>query len=242
MSINCIVVDDEAIARKGIERYIKELDFLDLKGVCKNAMQANTLLKEYDIDLIFLDIEMPMISGIDFLKSLKNAPKVIFTTAYSEHAIDSFEFDVIDYLIKPISFEKFLQAANKAYRLIIQENKVEDTPNQPEPTEDYIFVKVDKQLIKVSFSEILYIQGMQNYVTIYTKTDKLLTLVPLKKIHEMLPGNYFVQTHKSYIVSVKQVEAIMGNMIMIEKHSIPISRNFKDEVMKALVDGKILRK
>ena len=245
MKINCVIVDDEALARRGLEKYVKEIEFLELKGVCKNAMQVNTVLNEEKIDLLFLDIEMPMISGIDFLKSLKVAPKVIFTTAYSEYAIDSFEFDVVDYLIKPISFERFLQASNKAYQQIAKETKPEAIIKQAtekEAEEEYIFVKTDKQLVKVKLDDILYIESMQNYIRIITEKETHITLVPLKKILEILPENNFIQIHKSYIISKSKVEAISGNQAVIGETKIHIARSFKEDVIKSLTEDKILKK
>jgi len=240
MKINCIIVDDEALARRGLEEYTRNIDFLEVKGVCKNAVQANMLLKSEQVDLIFLDIEMPLISGMDFLKSLNNPPKVIFTTAYSEYALESFAFDVVDYLVKPISFERFLQAVNKAYRLL-EGNKVE-VIKPVESKQDFIFVKVDKDFVKIKYDEILFIQGMQNYVMIFTATNKQMVLVPLKSVLEMLPADRFYQVHKSFIVSLEKVNAISGNQLVIGEHKIPISRDKKDEVVKLLMENKILKK
>lgn len=240
MKINCIIVDDEALARRGLEEYTRNIDFLELKGVCKNAVQANMLLKSEQVDLIFLDIEMPLISGMDFLKSLNNPPKVIFTTAYSEYALESFAFDVVDYLVKPISFERFLQAVNKAYRLL-EGNKVE-VIKTAETKEDFIFVKVEKDFVKIKYNEILFVQGMQNYVMIFTATNKQMVLVPLKSVLGMLPTDGFYQVHKSFIVSLEKVKAISGNQLVIGEHKVPISRNKKDEVVKLLMENKVLKK
>lgn len=242
MRIKCIIVDDEAFARKGLEKYAQTIDFLEVKGLCKNAIQANTLLKSEEIDLIFLDIEMPLISGMDFLKSLNNPPKVIFTTAYSEYAIESFEFDVVDYLVKPISFERFLQAANKAYNMLADRKNEAVSEAENGKNLDYIFVKVDKELVKIKLDEILFIQGMQNYVNIVTTTSKHMVLVPLKNVLEMVPESKFYQTHKSYIISLDKVHAISGNQIIIADQRIPISRTCKEELMNRLLKSKILKK
>ncbi len=242
MKINCIVVDDEALARKGLEKYIKEIEILRLHSICKNAMEANTALTNGDVDLIFLDIEMPMLTGIDFLKALKQTPKVIFTTAYSEYAIESFEFDVIDYLIKPISFERFLQAANKAHRIISKNSLPPKSEVNKEEEEEFIFVKADKQLIKIYLNDILFIESMQNYIRIHTHKKSYLTLVPLKRIFEILPEKTFLQVHKSYVISVPLVEAIIGNQILIGEHKIPIGRNLKESVLKYLTKDKLLKK
>ncbi len=243
MKINCLIVDDEALARKGLEKYVMEIDFLELKGICKNAIEANSIINQQKIDLLFLDIEMPMLTGIDFLKSLKDSPKVIFTTAYSNYAIESFEFDVIDYLVKPISFERFLQAANKAHKRIGIENP---SPKTQEPAKEkeaeFIFIKTDKQLVKVFLDDILFVQSMQNYSRIVTKETAHLTLVPLKKVSEILPDSEFLQVHKSYIIAKSKVEVILGNQIIIGEHKIPISRGIKDDVISILVGKRILKK
>lgn len=244
MKISCIIVDDEAIARRGLKNYVEAIDFLDLKGTCINAMQANTLIKTERIDLLFLDIEMPLITGMDFLKSLSHPPKVIFTTAYSEYAIDSFEFDVIDYLIKPISPERFLQACNKAYTVFESasaKTSSESSVDQKEE-QDYLFVKVDKELIKIKNEEILFVEGMQNYICIHTQSAKHIVLVPLKNVLNLLPQKQFYQVHKSYIVALNKVQAISGNQLIVSEHKIPISRNKKEEIVKLLTNNKILKK
>lgn len=243
MKINCIIVDDEAIARKGLKKYVEAIDFLDLKGEAINAIQANTLIKTESIDLIFLDIEMPLISGMDFLKSLTNPPKVIFTTAYSEYAIDSFQFDVIDYLVKPISPERFLQACNKAYNIFKSNNpKTANISIERLQEQDYLFVRVDKELIKIKHADILFIEGMQNYIKIHTTTTNYIVLVPLKKVFNLLPLEEFYQVHKSYIVALNKVQAISGNQLVISDDKIPISRNKKDEVVRLLTTNRILKK
>ncbi|MCP3931392.1 MAG: response regulator transcription factor [Bacteroidetes bacterium] len=241
MKIKCIIVDDEALARKGLEKYVKEIDFLELKGTCKNALEANSLINQEKIDLLFLDIEMPMLSGIDFLKSLKHSPKVIFTTAYSEYAIDSFEFDVIDYLVKPISFERFLQASNKAYRSMSNSNSP-DSLEVEKKEKEFIFIKTDKQLVKVFLHEILFVQAMQNYSRVTTSDTSLLTLIPLKKVNDFLPETDFTQVHKSYIISRSKIDAIVGNQIIIGDYKIPIARSMREEVIGQLVGKRILKK
>ena len=244
MKINCIIVDDESIARKGLKKYVDAIYFLDLKGTCINAMQANSLLKTEKIDLVFLDIEMPLITGLDFLKSLSNPPKVIFTTAYSEYAIDSFQFDVIDYLVKPISPERFLQACNKAYKVFeVNTSQTTNSIFEKEQDEEHLFVKVNKELIKIKHDDILFIEGMQNYIKIYTgSTHYYMVLVPLKNVFSMLPEMLFYQVHKSYIVALNKVQAISGNQLIISENKIPISRNKKEEVLKLLTNNKILKK
>ena len=242
MKINCIIVDDEALARNGLKKYVNEIHFLELKGVCKNAMEAIHILKEEKVDLLFLDIQMPMLTGIELLKSLKHTPKVIFTTAYSEYAIESFEFDVVDYLVKPISFDRFLQASNKAYRFIFENTPMEKSEQESEEEEPFFFLKTDKQLVKIMLDEILFVEALQNYIRVHTHDKALITLVPLKKILEILPQKDFIQVHKSFIISRTKVEAIVGNQIIIGIHKIPIARSMKEETLDLLVKGKLLKK
>jgi DNA-binding LytR/AlgR family response regulator len=205
-------------------------------------MEANAILNKENIDLIFLDIEMPMLTGIDFLKTLKQSPKVIFTTAYSEYAIESFEFDVLDYLVKPISFERFLQAANKAHRLFSESKMPVVIEKKQESEDDYIFIKTDKQLVKITLKNILFVESMQNYIRIFTRTQSHITLVPLKKILEILPPNLFIQVHKSYLIAQNAVDAIVGNQILIGEYKIPIGRSMREEVLQILVKDRVLKK
>lgn len=233
--ITCLIIDDEALAREGLEKYVNQIDFLDLIGVCKNALQAQSIMNEYEIDLLFLDIEMPKIMGIDFLRSLKNAPFIIFTTAYSQYAIESFEFDVIDYLVKPITFERFLQASNKANRLINKKKHRIETPS-------YFFVKVDGKLIKLFVKDILFVESVQNYINIHTLERKYMVLMPLKVMLSYLPEAEFIQTHKSYVVSKFKIAEIEGNQIRIGTHKIPISRRLKDSSLKSIIADRLLDK
>lgn len=240
MKINCIIVDDESLARKGLNEYTKSIDFLNVVGVCKNAMEADAILRKEQVDLLFLDIEMPLISGMDFLKTLPHPPKVIFTTAYSEYALDSFAFDVIDYLVKPISFERFLKAANKAYK-VFSDKKQEAVPESND-RQNYFFAKVDKEFVKIKYHEILYIQGMQNYVNIVCEGHTKMVLIPLKNVFGSLPEDQFLQVHRSFIVNKEKIEAISGNQLLIKDDKIPLSRHLKESVVDELTKNKILKK
>ena len=234
-TLSCIIVDDEPLARQGLEKYVEQIDFLDLKATCKNAMQANTILQEESIDLLFLDIEMPMLSGIEFLKTLKKAPAVIFTTAYAKYALEGYEFDVIDYLLKPISFERFLQASNKAIRLLNHQT-VASTD------ELFIFVKTDKQLVKLRVNDILYIESMQNYILFHTLNEKVISLVPMKNVFELLSKDDFIQIHKSYVVAKDKVESISGNQLSMNGVKLPISTRMRNEVVSSLTGSRLLKK
>jgi DNA-binding LytR/AlgR family response regulator len=233
MKISCIITDDEPIARKGLEGYVEKIGFMQLAGVCENALQLNTLLKQQPVDLLFLDIEMPYITGIDFLKTAVNPPKVIFTTAYEQYAIKGYEMDVLDYLLKPVSFDRFLKAANKAHDYFL-----------PKLTSDeqYLFIKTDNKLEKVVFDDILFIEAMENYVGIYQHGKKMITHATLKSLQEKLPAHKFLQPHKSYLVNISAIGSIEGNILHIDSFQVPISKYQKDEVLEKIVNNKLLKK
>jgi len=233
MKISCIITDDEPIARKGLQGYIGKIDFLELKGVCEDAIQLNNLLKQAPVDLLFLDIEMPYVSGIEFLTNTVSPPKVIFTTAYERYAIKGYELDVLDYLLKPISFERFMKAANKAYEFF--------NTNQ-EPSSQYLFVKTDSKLEKVNFGEILFVEAMENYVGIYLAAKKLIIHSTLKALQEKLPVQDFLQPHKSYLINLNHINSIEGNMLHIGDYQVPISKYQKEEVMERILNNKLLKK
>ena len=224
MTITCSITDDEPMARKGLQRYIEKIDFLELVGVCEDALQLNSILQTKKVDLLFLDIEMPYLSGIEFLKNLANPPKVIFTTAYENFALQGFELDVLDYLLKPISFERFLKASNKAA----------DYFNAKGQSDKYLFVKVDKRLEKIVFNDILFVEALQNYISIQTSTKKLLVHTTLKSIEEKLPA-FFIQPHKSFLINVNSVGAIEGNMLQLGSFKVPISKYQKEMVMEKVI-------
>ncbi|HEY4148488.1 MAG TPA: LytTR family DNA-binding domain-containing protein, partial [Chitinophagaceae bacterium] len=196
--IKCVITDDEPIARKGLAGYIEKIDFLTLSGVCEDAIQLNALLKQQPVDLLFLDIQMPYITGIEFLQNQPHAPKVIFTTAYEQYAIRGYELDILDYLLKPIPFERFLKAANKAWDFF---------QSRQSPTGNYMFVKTDNKLEKVQFDEILFVEAMENYAGIYVGDKKLITHATLKSIQEKLPPGAFIQPHKSYLVNIDAINS-----------------------------------
>jgi len=212
---------------------------LELSGICSNAVEAISFLKDNAVDLLFLDIQMPHLLGTNFLRTLKNAPKVIFTTAYRKYALEGFDVNALDYLVKPISFERFLKAALKAkeYYEIRKENEAKSTGD-----EEYFFVKADNKLVKIFFNEILFVEALQNYVTIHTATKKYITYLTFKSVEEYLPKEAFIKTHKSYIVSAAKIDSIEGNDIRIKEYHVPISRNEKDLVMERLLKGKFLKR
>jgi DNA-binding LytR/AlgR family response regulator len=240
MKLNCLVVDDEPVARKGIAEYVNEIDFLNLAGQCENAMKASSLLNQQAVDLIFLDIQMPKISGIDFLKTLKSPPLVIFTTAYSEYAVEGYSLDVVDYLMKPITFDRFLKAAQKA--LEVHSLKRSAATHLRDAQADYFFVKCDSKFEKVFYNEVRYIEAMQNYAVIHTLNRKLITYITMSSLEQQLPGDQFLKVHKSFIVAVAHIKALEGNEILMGETRIPISRNLKDEVVNQILGNKLFKR
>jgi DNA-binding LytR/AlgR family response regulator len=235
--IKCIITDDEPFARKGLQGYAAQIDFLELRGVCENAVELNSMLKKEPVDLLFLDIEMPYMTGIDFLKHHPGAPKVIFTTAYEKYALQGFELEVLDYLLKPIPFERFLKAANKAYDYLLgAQNGAGPAP------EDYIFVKADSRLEKIHFADVLFAEALENYVAIYTREKKVITHLTLKMLQEKLPATLFVQPHKSYLAAIDKIGSIEGNILHIDHYQVPISKYQKDEIMEKIVNSKLLKR
>lgn len=229
--IRCIVTDDEPIARKGLCGYVEKVPFLKLAGTCEDALQLSVMLKSERPDLLFLDIEMPFVSGIDFLSGITDAPQVIITTAYEQYAIKGYELDVADYLLKPISFERFLQSVNKVYARIDAQ-----IPDE----EGYIFVKSNGLLKKLFFDDILFIEGLENYVLVYTVSSKEVVHVTLKNLSLSLPEERFLQVHRSYIVNKKKVDAIEGNMVCIGEKRISVSRSFRASVFASLLGNHLL--
>ncbi|RLD64171.1 MAG: DNA-binding response regulator [Bacteroidetes bacterium] len=239
MNINCLIVDDEQLARGLLERYISKIPYLSLKKSCKSALEAIDCLQKGDVDLMFLDIQMPDITGIAFLQTLKKKPLVIFTTAYEEYAIDGYELDVIDYMLKPIAFERFLQGANKALEQIKLINTAANTihitqKTAKNDTKDYIQLKSNHKIYNIKYVDILYIEGLKEYVTFYTKDKKIIVLESLKNLEEKLPKNQFIRIHKSYIVNSDMVESLYGNQLEINNKYIPIGKMYLEKVKKKL--------
>lgn len=233
MKIKCIITDDEPMARKGLRGYIEKIDFLTLMGECEDAIQLNTLLKNEPVDLVFLDIEMPEMTGLELLSNLTNPPKVIIVSAYEQYALQGYEFDVVDYLLKPVSFDRFLKSVNRVHDLLQTEQKEEN---------EYIFVKSDKQFKKILFKDILFIESMENYVVIQTTSSKEVVYTTLKQIYESLPQTVFLQTHRSYLVNMEQVTAIDGNQLTIPPYKIPVARNVRDTIFNLILNNRLINK
>jgi len=246
MSINCILIDDEPLARAGLKEYIADIDFLNLVGEFDNPLSATGLLGSGAVDLLFLDIQMPKITGLDFFKTLKNPPAVIFTTAYPQYALDGFEVNALDYLVKPISFDRFLKAALKAkeFHGLRHESGsgAEKAVMSSGTTPEYFFIKADNKLVKIFLDDILFVEALQNYVTIYTTSKKYISYLTIKSVEDYLPADQFIKVHKSFIISAARVDSIDGNEVVMGQHRIPISRSLKDEVTDKLLNGKFLKR
>lgn len=232
--IKCVITDDEPMARKGIKGYVEKVDFLELVGVCEDAVSLNSLLREQPVDLLFLDIEMPYINGLELLQSINNPPKVIFTTAYEQYAIKGFELEAVDYLLKPISFERFLKSVNRVYNLFRQ--------TSAPAASDHLFIKTDDKLVKISINDIVYIEAMENYINIYTAQTRYITHTTLKSVLECITDPGFIQTHKSFVINAAKITSIEGNLIELGKHQVPVSRSMKDAVLEKILKNKLLKK
>lgn len=239
--LKCVTIDDEPLARECIASYISEIDFLQLAGSGRNPVELIRLLGEQQVDLVFLDIQMPVMNGIEFLEMQQKLPMVIITTAYPNYALEGYQLDVLDYLVKPITFTRFLKAATKArdYHQLLNSSVL---PGRSISQPDYFFVKCDYKYERICFHDILYIEAMQNYVTIYTDKGKYITLLYLKTVEEKLNKQSFIRVHKSYIVSIPKIEAIENNEIIIRSSRIPISRNYYDHVLEKVVNERLWRK
>lgn len=230
--IQTLVVEDEPLAREGLINYIKDIDFLEVKAACENALEANQVLTNTTIELMFLDVQMPKITGIDFLKSIKEPPMVIMTTAYPNFALQGYELDVLDYLVKPVPFERFLKAVNKARDFFELKTRSYEPANI---REDYFFVKCDYRYEKIHFDDVLYVEGKENYVVIHTATKQFMTLLRMKNMEETLPPSSFIRIHKSYIASLKAISAIDGNEVVVGNRKLPLSREKKAEILERLL-------
>ncbi|OQX79843.1 MAG: DNA-binding response regulator [Bacteroidetes bacterium 4484_249] len=236
--MKCIIVDDESPAIQILSNYVSKMPVLQLVDTCDNAMKAIEVLHKNPVDLIFLDIHMPGMSGLDFIRSLKFKPLVILITAYPQYALEGFELDVVDYLLKPVSFERFVQAVNKALERTGNKSFADSRPAETEnrvEVKDYMFVKADYKLVKVIFNKIVYIEGLREYVRIHTTDNqRIITLQSLRHLEEMLPEKKFIRIHKSYIVAIEKINAIVGNSIEIGKELLPIGKSYKENVLKVL--------
>ena len=225
--IRCLIVDDEPLAREILGQYVSQSDELQLVGTCKNANEVVELLQKEPVDVLFLDIQMPGISGMALMKSLENPPLVVFTTAYDQYAVEGYEVSAVDYLLKPISPDRFKKAVEKVREMIQYKKSSSRDLN-------YMFIRADYQDIKVMFDDILYVEGLKDYVKVVTKEKRIITLTNIKGMLEKLPQDRFIRVHKSYIVAKDKVQTIKGTILTIDDKEIPIGLTFKDNFMKGM--------
>jgi two-component system LytT family response regulator len=229
---NCLVVDDEPMARDVLRRYIEKVPTLKLAGECSNAIDALVFLQNTNIDLIFLDIRMPELLGTDFVKALQNPPKIIFTTAFKEYALEGYDLDVIDYLLKPVRFERFLKAVNKAFPRKDEASQSNGIANERKTGTDFIYLRVDRKLVKIILSDILYIESARDYVKVITKDKSYVTRQTISSIEAMLSGNEFVRIHRSYIVAVNKIKSLTNELVEIGATELPIGKLYKNNFLK----------
>ena len=254
MLLKAIIVDDEPVARKVLREYIEDIDYLELAGMAEHPLKADALMAEGKVDLLFLDINMPKLSGIEFLRASRGGeaqPLVIITTAYAEYALDGFDLDVVDYLVKPISFERFLKACQKARARQTERLRKPDEPpgqrgaNGPaggrQPA-DHFFVKCGDSLEKIVYGELLYVEAMMNYVVLHTVNRKLIAYLTLKGILSQLPAHVFVQVHKSFVVNREFVSSIRGNVLQLGTAAVPVSQHFYEAAMQEILKDRILKR
>ncbi len=235
--IQCIIVDDEPVAREILETHLAKIDRIKIVASCKNAVEAFNAINQYKVDLIFLDINMPEISGLSFAKSINKESKVIFTTAYREYAVEGFDLQAVDYLLKPISFERLLQALNK----YLNENNIviqSDPINIEEEKSDYFFVRSDRKMIKISFPEILYIESLSDYIKIHLTDKNVVTRETIANIETKLPQKDFIRTHRSFIIAKSAVDSYTSEYVEIGKKQIPISRSYKSDILERLEENQ----
>ncbi len=236
--MNCIIVDDEPLAREGMELNVEDVPYLKLVGQFGNALLANDFLVQHAVDLMFLDIQMPGITGLEFLRNLKNPPMVILTTAYPQYALEGFELDVIDYLVKPVRLQRFIKATNKAKEIYDLKTQVANVIEKIE--DDFIYIKSDRKYIRLFFKDIKYIKGMKDYVMIYAGTQRFMTAMNIKTIFAQLPQHIFARVSKSHLININYIDAIDLDLIQLAGEEIPLGRTYKEEFIKKFVKTNLI--
>jgi two-component system, LytTR family, response regulator len=237
MKLSCLIIDDEEIAARGVEGYVRQVPYFENVHLCDSALKAMDILANNPIDIIFLDIEMPKLTGLQFLKSLTSSPLVVIISAYSDYALESYELEVMDYIVKPFSFDRFLKACNKC-------KEYADLKNRPGAASDegYFFIKANNRIEKIMTNEVLFIEALENYINIYTAHKKYLSLVGLNAIESYLDSRQFIKVQKSYVVAKSKIDSIEGNMLHIGDHSIPVSRKWREEILANILSNKFLKR
>lgn len=239
--IICLAVDDEPLALSVLKKYIESVEGLKLVGSCANAVEALQILQQNSVDLLFLDIQMPKIMGTDFIRTLKKPPRVIFTTAHRKYAVEGFELDAVDYLLKPISFERFLKAVNKVLQTEIQapDSAFYSTDTFAESSSTCLYVRADRKMVKILLNDILYIEGLNDYIKIITAAKTIVTKHLLSSLEETLPKDAFIRIHRSFIIAVNKIDSFNADTIQIGEKELPVGRLFKHDVNKLLNESSI---
>jgi DNA-binding LytR/AlgR family response regulator len=237
--IKCLIIDDEPPARDVIKKYIMEVESLELAGECSNAVEALSFLQNHPVDLLFLDIQMPHILGTSFIRTLKNPPKLVLTTAYRKYAIEGFDLNALDYLLKPISFERFLQAVNKVMHIELApplhtNHSMEEVS---EPSHPFLYFRVDRKMVKVFLDDILFVESLKDYIKVFTTKKTIITKQPISSLEEMLPKEAFIRIHRSFIIAINKIDSYNAESIEIRKNELPIGRYFKHDVIKVLSES-----
>ena len=239
MKLRCVIIDDEPVARKILQEYIAEIGYLELVGQSEHPLKALPLFETGNIDLAFLDINMPKMNGIDFIKGARLPAKIIITTAYPEYAAEAYGLDVLDYLVKPISFERFLKACGKAKEACIPQKELSlSTDKKP----DHFFIKCGSQVERIFYDELIYAEAMLNYVMLYTNTKKMMVYVTIKSLEDQLPQDIFIKVHKSFIINRTKVKSIEGNILDVGIGKITISQNLREKVFNEIVNDRMIRR
>ena len=236
--LKCLIVDDEPLAREGLLNYVREIDFLQAVGTANNPIELTQLLDQEVVDLVFLDIQMPKMSGVDFLRQHRNLPSIILTTAFPGYALEGYALDVVDYLLKPITFTRFFQAVSKVRRQCLPVTAVATQA----AVLDYFYIKCEQRYERIQLGEVLYVKALQNYVEIHTVRGRFVTLLSLSSVEEYVGGHSFVRVHKSYLVPIDRIDTIDGNELLIGEHRIPMSRSQRSEVLDRVLEGKLWKK
>src|SRR5450432_1062051 len=236
MKLKCIIIEDEPVARKILKEFVYEIDYLEFKGEAENPLKAISLLNDKDIDIVFLDINMPKLNGIDFLKSFKTDANIIITTANPMYAVEAFGLEVADYLVKPISFERFLKACNKVKELKYTLHARQSI------SDNHFFIKFENQIKKIFYDDLLYAEAMTNYVMLYPSAKKMMVYITMKALEEQLPSEQFLKVHKSFIVNISKVKSIEGNLLNIGNEKIAVSQNLREKVMNEIIKDKMIKR
>jgi DNA-binding LytR/AlgR family response regulator len=238
MKLKCIIIDDEPIARKVLQEFIEEIDYLELIGQAENPLKAMSLLNDNEADIVFLDINMPKINGIEFLKTSKLKANIIMTTAYADYAVEAFGLEVLDYLVKPVAFDRFLKACNRAK----ERGKLIEFGTVMQSKADHFFIKCNNQIDKVFYTDLIYAEAMLNYVMLYTTSKKMMVYVTIKALEEQLPSDIFIKVHKSFIVNINKIKSIEGNILDIGNEKITISQSLREKVIAEIVKDKMIKR